>query len=163
MSNNDKKLYDIKIIHRLFSEFTEKIGGYTIPLQILVTILDKKSWPNSTVPSGIIDDLFAWNDNVYFSYDDFWRLQTVFVIFVLSKNITFRNIYCDTNATYLESLFLNYNSDENDELAIIKYKLFVHFKIFFIKKRIWSKGKMKQIEEILLQRYCDCLNKKDGY
>ena len=112
MSNDDKRLYDIKIINRLFSEFTEKIGGYIIPSQILVTILDEKSWTNSTVPSSIIDELFDWNDNVDFLYDEFWRLQTVFVIFVLSKNITFSNIYCNTNATYLESLFLDYKKNK---------------------------------------------------
>lgn len=154
--------YDIKIINRLFSDFTKKIGGYIIPLQIFETIVNNKNWNYTTVPSGIIDKRFMWNDNVYFSYVDFWRLQTIFVIFVLYKNITFRNIYSDTNAMYLESLFLGYNLFE-DKLAIIKYKLFDHFKILFIKKRIWPKEKIKQIEEILMKRYYDCLNKKDGY
>ena len=162
MSNNDKKLYDIKIINRLFSEFTEKIGGYTIPSQILETIVNNERWNYSQVPSGIIDMRFTWNANVYFSYIDFWRLQTVFIIFVLYKNITFINLYSNTNAIYLEKLFLEYNA-AGDKLTIMKYKLFVHFKIFFIKKRIWSKEKIKRIEEILLKRYCDCLNKKDGY
>jgi hypothetical protein len=146
--------HNIILINNLFREFIEKIKPFTVPSDIVEEIVSNNTWYHEITPAAIIDKRFSWIGKSNFQYNEFWRLQIVFVIFILCRNIHFdKALYSMTNQEFLERLFILYNND--NELKILKYKIFQCFKKIFIRKHIWDKEKIKYIENTLAMHYKD--------
>ncbi len=145
---------DIILINNLFRKFIEIIKPFNIPSDIVEKIVSNNTWCYEITPAAIIDKRFSWLSKSNFSYNEFWRLQIVFVLFVLCRNIRFdKALYSMTNQELLERLFIFYDND--NELKILKYKIFKHFKKIFIRKHIWDEEKIKYIENKLATHYKD--------